>query len=77
MFRKIIIKDKDHFEKIKHAYRSKSFLPVFKDPGQYPCVMITYTDDDPTRLDYMGEVYNCFVYIEDLKEINNIIEKEK
>lgn len=69
MFRKIKVESKDHLEKIKEAYRSKFYIPVFKDADRYPAIMITYIDSDPTRLDYIGEVYNCFIYKEEIKAL--------
>lgn len=69
MFRKTIVRSEEHFEQLKTAYRKLKYIPLFKNPNAYPCVMITFIDDDPTRLDYMGEVYNCFIYKEEIENI--------
>lgn len=72
MFRKNILKSDKDLAILILAYRKKGYLPQFKRPEKFPCVIITYTDTENCRLDYMGEVYNCYIYIDTLKEMLQI-----
>lgn len=69
MFRKNILKSDYDLALVVLAYRKKGYSPMFKRPEKYPCVMISYTDTENERLDYTGEVYNCYIYLDTLKQL--------
>lgn len=69
MFRKTVLKSQQDLNNILIIYRKLGYQLSFKNPDKYPCLMITYTDRESERLDYQGEVYNCYIYLDDLKQL--------
>ena len=73
MFRKNVLKSETDLINVYNAYRKLSYMPIFKKPDKYPCIMITYIDSENDRLDYQGEVYNCFIDLDTVSEFIKMI----